>query len=90
LNTTPISSTIEACILWIFIEIGVFSLNWDWLKQAIKPFDVFIGMAALYILYRTDFSHLLLVDKILLVTFAVWFVLLLVRCYIYYRKGQGS
>ena len=72
------------------IEIGVFSLNWDWLKQAIKPFDVFIGIAAILILYRMDFSHLLFVDEILLVTFALWFVLLLVRCYIYYRKGQGS
>ena len=72
------------------IEIGVFSLNWDWLKQAIKPFDVFIGIAAIFILYRMDFSHLLFVDEILLVTFALWFVLLLERCYIYYRKGQGS
>ncbi|MGO5129743.1 hypothetical protein [Mitsuokella jalaludinii] len=72
------------------IEIGVFSLNWDWLKQAIKPFDVFIGIAAIFILYRMDFSHLLFVDEILLVTFALWFVLLLVRCYIYYQKGQGS
>ncbi|MDD6381959.1 MAG: hypothetical protein PUG02_01105 [Selenomonadaceae bacterium] len=65
-------------------------MNWDWLKQAIKPFDVFIGIAAIFILYRMDFSHLLFVDEILLVTFALWFVLLLVRCYIYYRKGQGS
>ena len=65
-------------------------MNFNWLQRAIKPFDIVIGMAAVYIFSQTDFDHLLLVDEIFIVTFAIWFVLLLVRCYIYYRKGQGS
>ena len=35
-----------------------------------------------------DFSKLETVDWIFVVTIAIWFVLTLVRCYIYYRKSR--
>ncbi|MFV0635722.1 hypothetical protein [Mitsuokella sp.] len=59
----------------------------SWLKQAIKPMDIMIGIAAVYIFYATDFDNMSTFDLIFIVTFAIWFVLTLARCVIYYRKS---
>ncbi len=59
----------------------------SWLKQAIKPMDIMIGIAAIYIFYATDLDNMSTFDMIFIVTFAIWFVLTLVRCIIYYRKS---
>lgn len=60
----------------------------DWLKQAIKPMDILIGVAAIYLLvFEIDYSNMTTVDTIYVVCFIIWFVLLAVRCYIYWKKG---
>lgn len=59
----------------------------NWLRKAIQPMDVLIGIAAIYIFYATDFDNLSTFDMIFLVTFAIWLVLTLARCVIYFRKS---
>ena len=48
----------------------------SWLSAAICIFSVM------------DFSKMETVDWIFTVTFAIWFVLTIVRCCIYYRKSR--
>ena len=60
----------------------------SWLSAAVKPMDGVIAIAAICILSVMDFSKLKTVDWIFVVTIAIWFVLTLVRCYIYYRKSR--
>ena len=60
----------------------------SWLSAADKPMDGVIAIAAICILSVMDFSKLETVDWIFVVTIAIWFVLTLVRCYIYYRKSR--
>lgn len=60
----------------------------SWLSAAVKPMDGVIAIAAICILSVMDFSELETVDWIFVVTIAIWFVLTLVRCYIYYRKSR--
>ena len=60
----------------------------SWLSAAIKPMDGVIAIAAICILSVMDFSKMETVDWIFVVTIAIWFVLTLVRCYIYYRKSR--
>lgn len=62
--------------------------NESWLSAAVKPMDGVIAIAAICILSVMDFSKLETVDWIFVVTIAIWFVLTLVRCYIYYRKSR--
>ncbi|WP_278503687.1 hypothetical protein [Mitsuokella multacida] len=60
----------------------------SWLSAALKPMDGVIAIAAICILSVMDFSKMETVDWILTVTIVIWFVLTLVRCYIYYRKSR--
>ncbi len=60
----------------------------SWLSAALKPMDGVIAIAAICILSVMDFSKMETVDWIFTVTIVIWFVLTLVRCYIYYRKSQ--
>lgn len=60
----------------------------SWLSAAVKPMDGVIAIAAICILSVMDFSKMETVDWIFTVTIAIWFVLTLVRCYIYYRKSR--
>mgnify|MGYP003212417893 FL=1 len=62
--------------------------NESWLSAAVKPMDGAIAIAAICILSVMDFSKMETVDWIFVVTIAIWFVLTLVRCYIYYRKSR--
>lgn len=59
----------------------------SWLKKAIQPMDVLIAIAAVYIFYATDFDNMSTFDMIFIITFAVWLVLTLIRCVIYFRKS---
>ena len=54
----------------------------SWLSAAVKPMDGVIAIAVM------DFSKMETVDWIFTVTFAIWFVLTIVRCCIYYRKSR--
>ncbi|WP_437795937.1 hypothetical protein [Mitsuokella multacida] len=58
----------------------------SWLSAAFKPMDGVIAIAAICILSVMDFSKMETVDWIFTVTIVIWFVLTLVRCYIYYRN----
>lgn len=60
----------------------------SWLSAALKPMDGVIAIAAICILSVMDFSKMETVDGIFTVTIVIWFVLTLVRCYIYYRKSR--
>ena len=62
--------------------------NESWLSAAVKPMDGVIAIAAICILSVMDFSKMETVDWIFTVTTVIWFVLTLVRCYIYYRKSR--
>ena len=53
-----------------------------------KPMDGVIATAAICIFSVMDFSKMETVDWIFTVTFAIWFVLTIVRCCIYYRKSR--
>ena len=57
--------------------------NESWLSAALKPMDGVIAIAAICILSVMDFSKMETVDWIFTVTIVIWFVLTLVRCYIY-------
>jgi hypothetical protein len=50
--------------------------------------DGVIAIAAICIFSVMDFSKMETVDWIFTVTFAIWFVLTIVRCCIYYRKSR--
>lgn len=59
----------------------------NWLRQAIKPMDLLIAVVGLYLFFvELDFSNMSTVDNIYAVCFGIWFVLLVVRCYILWRK----
>lgn len=58
----------------------------SWFSAALKPMDGVIAIAAICILSVMDFSKMETVDWIFTVTIVIWFVLTLVRCYIYYRN----
>lgn len=60
----------------------------SWLSAALKLMDGVIAIAAICILSVMDFSKMETVDWIFTVTIVIWFVLTLVRCYIYYRKSR--
>ena len=60
----------------------------SWLSAALKPMDGVIAIAAICILSVMDFSKMETVDWIFTVTIVIWFVLTLVRCYIYYSKSR--
>lgn len=62
--------------------------NESWLSSAVKPMDGVIAIVAICILSVMDFSKMETVDWIFTVTIVIWFVLTLVRCYIYYRKSR--
>ncbi len=60
----------------------------SWLSAAVKPMDGMIAIVAICIFSVMDFSKMETVDWIFVVTLAVWFVLTIVRCCIYYRKSR--
>ena len=60
----------------------------DWLKKAIKPIDVLIALAGIYLLaFKIDYQNMDTLDKVYLGCFGFWFLLLGIRCRIYW-KGQ--
>ena len=60
----------------------------SWLSAAVKPMDGVIAIAAICIFSVMDFSKMETVDWIFTVTFAIWFVVTIVRCCIHYRKSH--
>ena len=63
---------------------GGISVNW--LRKAIRPMDLLIGAIGLYLfLFSIDYQAMTLIDKVYVVCFVIWAVLLIVRCYIYWK-----
>lgn len=61
----------------------------DWIKKAVGPLDLLIAVFGIYdFTFQMDYSNLSFIDKVFMVCFAVWLVLLVVRCYIYWRGAQ--
>ena len=58
------------------------------IKDSIKIFDYFIMIAAVIMFAGFDYDNLNMIDKIYIVTFIIWFVLLAVRIYIIYQGGR--
>lgn len=58
----------------------------DWLRKAVKPMDILIAAVGLYLLLFTiDYSNMSTLDIVYLVCFGIWFVMLAVRIYIYWK-----
>lgn len=58
----------------------------DWLRKAVKPMDILIAVVGLYLLLFTiDYSNMSTLDIVYLVCFCIWFVMLAVRIYIYWK-----
>lgn len=63
---------------------GGISVNW--LRKAIRPMDLLIGAIGLYLfLFSIDYQAMTLIDKVYVVCFVIWAVLLIVRCYVYWK-----
>lgn len=58
----------------------------DWFKKAVKPMDVLIAAIGIYLFANMDFGNMQTIDYIYAVCFGIWFVLLIVKVYIYYQK----
>ncbi|MDY4696488.1 hypothetical protein ACTQV0_08755 [Selenomonas montiformis] len=58
----------------------------NWLRKAIRPMDLLIGAIGLYLfLFSIDYQAMTLIDKVYVVCFVIWAVLLIVRCYVYWK-----
>ena len=58
----------------------------DWLRKAVKPMDILIAVVGLYLLlFMIDYSNMSTLDIVYLVCFGIWFVMLAVRIYIYWK-----
>ena len=62
----------------------------DIIKKSLKPFDYLILIAAVILFTNLDYNNLGMIDKIYMVTFVIWFVLLLTRVYIIYQGGRNK
>ncbi len=57
-------------------------------KKAMRPLDLLIFVAAFFLFYTMDYDNLGTVEKIYIGTFVIWFLLLLVRLWLLYRKDD--
>ncbi len=62
----------------------------DILKQALRPMDCLIFVAAAILFTQLDYEALTAVEIMYMVTFGIWFLLLLVRIFIIYRKDSSN
>lgn len=83
MNPNGIFSNIKDEFYWMWKKGGI-SVNW--LRKAIKPMDLLIGAIGLYLfLFSIDYQAMTLIDKVYVVCFVIWAVLLIVRCYVYWK-----
>ncbi len=60
------------------------------LKEALRPMDCLIFVAAVILFTQMDYAELTTVDIIYIGTFVIWMLLLLVRIYLLSRKVPES
>ena len=57
------------------------------ITSIVKPMDVLIALAGIYIFYTMDYANMETIDWIFAVSFGSWFVLLVVRFVLVLRKS---
>lgn len=63
----------------------------DWLKKAVKPLDLLIAVFGIFdFTFEMDYNNLSFIDKVFAVCFAAWLILLVVRCYIYWKGAKQA
>ncbi|MBO6179771.1 MAG: hypothetical protein J6O04_11385 [Selenomonadaceae bacterium] len=60
------------------------------MKKTMNVLDVVILLLALWIFHGLDFSNLTVFDKIYVGTFAIWFLLFIIRIIIILKKKFGG
>ena len=60
----------------------------DAIKKSLKPFDYVLLLIAVWMFSSFDYNDLRFTDKIYIVSFGIWLVLLVVRTYVYYQGGH--
>jgi hypothetical protein len=60
------------------------------LKRAVSIFDALIIAAAVFLFSKMDYENLTLFNKIYIVVFVLWFLMLIVRIFIVYKNGEGN
>ena len=57
------------------------------LKQALRPMDCLIFVAAVILFTQMNYAELTTIDIVYIATFAIWMVLLAIRIFLLARKG---
>lgn len=60
------------------------------LKRAVSIFDALIIAGALFFFSKMDYENLTLFNKIYIVVFVIWVLMLVVRIFIVYKNGEGK
>ncbi len=60
------------------------------LKEALRPMDGLIFVAAIILFTQLDYAELTTVDMIYIGTFIIWMLLFCVRVYLLSRKAPGT
>ncbi|SDG23877.1 hypothetical protein SAMN05216584_10366 [Selenomonas sp. WCT3] len=61
----------------------------DWLHRAVKPMDVLIAAVGLYVfVFGINYSDMSIIDTAYAVSFGIWGVLFVVRCYICWKGSK--
>ena len=71
-----------------FYFVGEYCLIIETIKKSLKPVDYLILIAAIILFAGFDYDNLEITDKIYIVTFVIWFLLLSVRIYIIHQGGN--
>ena len=58
------------------------------LKRAVSIFDALIIAAAVFLFSKMDYENLTLFNKIYIVVFVLWVLMLIVRIFIVYKNGE--
>lgn len=61
----------------------------DAIKKSLKPFDYILLIIAVWMFSHFNYSDLSTVDIVYMVTFTIWFIMLVVRTNIYYQGGKN-
>ena len=58
------------------------------IKKSLKPFDYILLIVAVWMFSKFNYSDLSTIDIIYIVSFTIWFIMLVVRTNIYYQGGK--
>ena len=58
------------------------------IKKSLKPFDYILLVVAAWLFSNFNYNDLSTIDIIYIVSFTIWFIMLVVRTNIYYQGGK--